>query len=111
MASLFVVVFDKEIVFIFKNFVDRLQLDMDLQMNLIRILLPVRMLVHSPSLYAIIFLLTPIFAWASGIYWRASINTVPFVYETSDVQNKSYDIVSFVEQKNCSYLKTMRLLL
>ena len=110
MASLFVVMFDKEAVFIFKDFVDRLQLDMDLQMTLIRLLLPVRMLLHSPSLYAIIFLLTPIFVLASGIYLRASISTEPFVYEKSDVQSKSYDIVSFVEQKNCSYLKTMRLL-
>ncbi len=110
MASLFVVMFDKEAVFIFKDFVDRLQLDMDMQISLMRLLLPVRMLLHSPSLYAIIFLLTPIFVLASSIYLRASISTEPFVYEESDVQSKTYDIISYVEQKNCSYLKTMRLL-
>lgn len=110
MGCLFVAIFDKEAVFIFKDFVDRLQLGADIEMTLIRLLLPFRMIAHCPSFYALLLIITPIVYLASNKQIFGFFEITPFKCKYCDVQEKEYEIENFCEQKNSSYLKTMRLL-
>ena len=66
MGCLFVAIFDKEAVFLFKDFVDKLQLDADMQMTLIRLLLPFKMIIQCPSFCALVLILTPLVYLASN---------------------------------------------
>lgn len=110
MGCLFVAIFDKEAVFLFKDFVDKLQLDADMQMTLIRLLLPFKMIIQSPSFCALVLILTPLVYLASNKQIFDFFEVTPFMYKDSDVQEKQYEIENFCEQKNYLYLKTMRLL-
>lgn len=110
MGCLFVAIFDKEAVFLFKDFVDKLQLDADMQMTLIRLLLPFKMIIQCPSFCALVLILTPLVYLASNKQIFDFFEVTPFMYKDSDVQEKQYEIENFCEQKNYLYLKTMRLL-
>lgn len=110
MGCLFVAIFDKEAVFLFKDFVDKLQLDADMHMTLIRLLLPFKMIIQCPSFCALVLILTPLVYLASNKQIFDFFEVTPFMYKDSDVQEKQYEIENFCEQKNYLYLKTMRLL-
>ena len=110
MGCLFVAIFDKEAVFLFKDFVDKLQLDADMQMTLIRLLLPFKMIIQCPSFCSLVLILTPLVYLASNKQIFDFFEVTPFMYKDSDVQEKQYEIENFCEQKNYLYLKTMRLL-
>lgn len=110
MGCLFVAIFDKEAVFLFKDFVDRLQLGADIEMTLIRLLLPFKMIIQCPSFCALVLILTPLVYLASNKQIFDFFEVTPFMYKDSDVQEKQYEIENFCEQKNYLYLKTMRLL-
>lgn len=109
-GSLFLFFFSKEAIYIFKDFLDRIPLDTSFESLLYRILLPFKMIVNSPSICAVIFLITHIvcITYNKGILFAYSFE--PVCYEASDVHLPEYDVVNFVASNNLKYLQTMRLL-
>lgn len=109
-GSLFLFFFSKEAIYIFKDFLDRIPLDTSFESLLYRILLPFKMIVNSPSICAVIFLITHIvcITYNKGILFAYSFE--PVCYEASDVYSPEYNVVNFVASNNLKYLQTMRLL-
>lgn len=109
-GSLFLFFFSKEAIYIFKDFLDRIPLDASFESLLYRILLPFKLIVNSPSICAVIFLITHIvcITYNKGILFAYSFE--PVCYEASDVHLPEYEVVNFVASNNLKYLQTMRLL-
>lgn len=103
-------IFNKEAILIAKAIFERLEIAPDFQMLIYRILLPFKVLMDSPSLCAIFFLIMHIIC---ATYYKGSmmyIVTEPYMSEGEEVNPPKYPVYNFMEQKNYSYLKTMRLL-
>lgn len=109
-GSLFLFFFSKEAIYIFKDFLDRIPIDTSFESLLYRILLPFKLIVNSPSICAVIFLITHIvcITYNKGILFAYSFK--PVCYEASDVHLPEYEVVNFVASNNLKYLQTMRLL-
>lgn len=109
-GSLFLFFFSREAIYIFKDFVDRIPLDASFESLLYRLLLPFKLLVNSPSICAVLFLVTHIVCvtYNKGVFF--AFNFEPFCYKESDISLPQFEVEDYIEQKNSSYLQTMRLL-
>lgn len=110
-AVVFVITFYSEAVLFFKDILNRLSLSSDLEDFIYRSLLPLKMLVNTPSLCAVFFLVVHILCMLNNKCWWLMVMLQPAETESEDVFDKNKKTINqFFAQKNYSYLENMRLL-
>lgn len=110
-AVVFVITFYSEAVLFFKDILNRLSLSSDLEDFIYRSLLPLKMLVNTPSLCAVFFLVVHILCMLNNKCWWLMAMLQPAETESEDVFDKNKKTINqFFAQKNYSYLENMRLL-
>lgn len=110
-AVVFVITFYSEAVLFFKDILNRLSLSSDLEDFIYRSLLPLKMLVNTPSLCAVFFLVVHILCMLNNKCWWLMVMLQPAETESEDVFDKNKKTIKqFFAQKNYSYLENMRLL-
>ena len=91
--------------------VPRLSLSSDLEDFIYRSLLTLKMLVNTPSLCAVFFLVVHILCMLNNKCWWLMVMLQPAETESEDVFDKNKKTINqFFAQKNYSYLENMRLL-
>lgn len=109
-AVLFIFVFDKEAVFLLKDSLDRFQLSANIQQIIYRILIAVKMLCHSPSLFALTLFFLQIACVTFSIGVLYFFIKKPFNYVECKVETPNISVESYTESKKFSYLENLRLL-
>lgn len=110
LAGLFLFFFSREAICICKDFIERISIDANKESLIYRLLLPFKMIVSSPSIYAIIWLIGNLvcFTYGKGLWLK--FYEKPYMYVDGTVKHLEIEVPTYCEQKNYSYLKTMRLL-
>lgn len=110
-AVVFAIAFYSEAVILFKDILSRLSFSSDIEELIYRILLPLKMLINTPSLCAVFFLVIHILCMTNNkCFWFIAM-LLPLSSDSEDIfeQNRKTS-KQFFAQKNYSYLENMRLL-
>ena len=110
LAGLFLFFFSREAICICKDFIERISIDANMEALIYRLLLPLKMLVSSPSIYAIIWLIGNLVCVTYNQEMWIKLYEKPCFYVDGKIVLSETEVPSYFEQKNYSYLKTMRLL-
>lgn len=110
LASLFLFFFSREAIFIFKDFVDRIPLDVSIESLIYRLLLPFKLLSNSPSICAVFFLVMHIFCATHEKNLWIYQNTLRYNYKAFDISVAQNANVNESGKEEDIYLHTMRLL-
>ena len=111
LAGLFLFFFSREAICICKDFVERISIDANMESLIYRLLLPFKMLVNSPSIYSILWLVGSLVCFTCNQEIWSKLYEKPYLYVDGKIVLSETEAPSYCEQKNYSYLKTMRLLL
>lgn len=109
-AVLFIFVFDKQAVFILRDLLDKFQFSSNLQNFIYEILIAFKMLVHSPSFFAMFIVFTQLVALSYNAKKIVKFHAGPFKYVYSQISERKIILESFEETKKYSYLENLRLL-
>ena len=109
-AMLFIFVFDKECVFIFKNILDKLQICESYQAIIYNLLIPIKMFCHSPSVVAFLFVTLQFVCITTTFKFITQLFEKPFLSADSVVENEGYWTEKYINNKTCVYLENQRLL-
>ena len=109
-AVLFIFVFNKQAVFILRDLLDKFQFSTNLQNFIYEILIAFKMLVHSPSFFAMFIIFTQIVALSYNAKKFVDFHAEPFKYVDSQITERKIILESFEETKKYSYLENLRLL-
>lgn len=110
LAGLFLFFFSREAICICKDFIERISIDANMESLIYRLLLPFKMFVSSPSIYAIIWLIGNLVCVTYNQEMLIKLYEKPCFYVDGKIVLSEMEVPSYFEQKNYSYLKTMRLL-
>lgn len=110
LAGLFLFFFSREAIYICKDFIERISIDANMESLIYKLLLPFKMLVNSPSLYAIICLIGNLVCFTYNQTMWLKLYEKPYLYVDGIIEHSEIEVKNYFEQKNYSYLKTMRLL-
>lgn len=110
MAVLFIFVFDKQAVFILRDLLDKFQFSTNIQNFIYEILIAFKVLVHSPSFFAMFIIFTQIIALSQNAKKFFELHEKPFKYIDGQIFEKEIILTGFEETKKYSYLKNLRLL-
>ena len=110
LAGLFLFFFSREAICICKDFVERISIDANMESLIYRLLLPFKMLVNSPSIYAILWLVGSLVCFTCNQEIWSKLYEKPYLYVDGKIVLSETEAPSYCEQKNYLYLKTMRLL-
>ena len=109
-AFLFVFMFDKECVFLFRNILEKFQVCESYQTIIYNLLIPIKMFCHSPSVIAFLFVTLQIICFTTTIMFVVSIFHKPTLNSDRINREQTSLFVKFIENKNCVYLENQRLL-
>ena len=109
-AMLFIFVFDKECVFVFKNILEKLQVCESYQTIIYNLLIPIKMFCHCPSVVAFLFVTFQIVCITTAFKFIANIFDKPIFSADGVLERKEYLVEKYVNNKTCVYLENQRLL-
>lgn len=109
-AMLFVFVFDKECVFIFKNILEKLQVCEGYQTIIYNFLIPIKMFCHSPSVIAFLLVTVQVICFTTTFKFITQIFQQLQFVTTEIIQKEEYKTEKYIDNKNYVYLENQRLL-
>ena len=109
-ALLFVFVFDKECVFVFKDILEKLQICESYQTIIYNLLIPIKMFCHSPSVVAFLFVTLQLICITTTFKFVTQIFDKPLFYEEGSIEKEEYWTEKYINNKTCVYLENQRLL-
>lgn len=109
-AFLFVLIFQREAVIVIKELLDKFNIDAETQMFIARTWGAIKILINSPSFVGLFIVFVQIFSLAFAIVYFIMFVFYPSTEVEEKIKEKKYALVDYIECKNTSYLKNMRLL-
>ena len=96
-AILFIFVFDKECVFIFKNILEKLQICEGYQAIIYNFLIPIKMFCHSPSVIAFLFVTVQVICFTTTFKFVTQIFQRPHFVLTEIVEKEEYKTEKYID--------------
>ena len=107
---LFFLIFQKEAVVVVKEILDKFNINAETQMFMARTWGAIKILINSPSFVGLFIVFVHLLSVAFAIICIFAFIYFPSAEVKEKIKEKKYPIVDYIECKNTSYLKNMRLL-